>query len=305
MENIFFFFWNLKAIVVGYFRYKEIMKGPQIMKTTVGACMPNGDGDFEKANKMGAAFYRFGINEAKKVKNISSMSGPYALLMDGVSDKEYLALAERIRDAWNTLKIKPEIILCSNENNHISYTTPKNVRAILNNTIHVPIVKGPFRCAVESDARKKYYRLLKNKSELDSPRLPEVFNYYEKPHWEGNKRENLRRRCVFTYIVTELRKYGITTFYVTEFHDGTKEKVIVIPKKELRPFTINTEGSKDGDEIVQDYGVVYAVKRHEGDFVFASKDGIESILNFFGRLEIRAAMYYCAPFIGRNGNTVA
>lgn len=233
-----------------------------------GICMANGSTDLEKANQFGAEYYRLTIPQA--IEMDGKIDKPYMLLGPGASnDDDYIYLADKILSTWNKLKQKPQVILCSNEQNELSYRLAKNVRRYLSShDINVPIAKGPFTCCVERAGRKKYKEL----NIFDQFYIPEILNYYERPHWEfWSFIENFRRRWRLKCIVKKLKNAGVKTIMISEAHDGS----------------MNKKGMMD-----------------HGDYVYASKKGWDSICKYCEKLGIEVICYYMAPFIGKDGNDV-
>ena len=233
-----------------------------------GICMPNGEGDKTKADKVGAQIYRLNIEQALRWND--KIDKPYILLGPGAkTDHDYRIVAHEIEQAWKKLKVKPKLILCSNEQNNLSYTLSRSVRNLLKDSIDVPIVKGPFTCCVERAGRKKY----EEADWFDDPQYPEVINYYERPHWKfWNFIENFKRRYRLKKIVCKLKSLGTKRIIITECHDGTRER--------------------DGYP-------------KQGDYMYASQRGWDSIKAYCKKLGIEAILYYHAPFIDRDGNDIS
>jgi hypothetical protein len=268
-----FTLWETKAFLEGRIILEKLKNKGTSFQTIQGCAMANGAGDLQKANQFGAKYYRFTIKQALQLSASDQLSGPYILLAGGSSgDGDFQNLADSIQDAWNRVVIKPSLILCSNEQNEISYQLARNVRSVL--SLPVPIAKGPYTSVVENAGKNKYYDVFRGKLSLDDSNIPEVFNYYQKPAWRkdpGTKFENFRRRSIFAYIVSELKKKGVQKFVITEAHDGST--------------------TRDGYP-------------QQGDYVYASREGWNTIVEICNLLGVEVVCYYMAPFIGQPGNTM-
>lgn len=212
-------------------------------------------------------FEYFRMTPSQALEMGSKINQPYMLLWTGATtDEDYLRLADDIASVWKKLVVKPEYILLSNEQNELSYKLAQNVRALIGKQVPVPILKGPFTCCVERAGRQKYKELTSFDGDT------EVLNYYERPHWIWyNWFENQRRRFRLRRIVNKLKANGVSNIIISETHDGST--------------------TRDGYE-------------NQGDYVYASKKGWDSICDFLSDIGVNIVCYYHAPFIGRAGNDV-
>jgi hypothetical protein len=233
----------------------------------IGACLANGEGDKEKANKMGAEMYRLTCSQALQWNK--GIDKPYMLLLSGaINDDDYLKLADDLLSVWSKLIKKPSLILCQNEQNELSYRLAQNVRRAVGDKIQVPIVKGPYTSCVERAGFEKY-----KGNEFDDPNMPEVFNFYLKPSWEIFAWfDNWKRKYRFKCTLKKLRKRGTTEFIVSELHAGSRTR----PKfSEVR-----------------------------GDYVYHSRKDFDNIVSFLDEQGVKIGLYYMAPFLGRKGNDI-
>jgi hypothetical protein len=233
----------------------------------IGCTLANAEGDKEKANKMGAEFYRLTCSQALQWNK--GIDKPYMLLLSGaINDDDYLKLADDLLSVWGKLIKKPSYILCQNEQNELSYKLAQNVRKAVGDKIQVPIVKGPYTACCENAGYNKY-----KTNELDIPSMPEALNYYERPTWKTFYWfDNWKRRLRFKCILKKLRKHGITEIIVSEFHSADR--------------------SRPGFEEVH------------GDYVYQDRRGFDSIVRFLDEQGVKVGLYYTCSFLGRDGNDV-
>ena len=234
-----------------------------------GLCLANVPGDLHFIDKFKANFIRVSdLNAVAFDKENNGVLDYFVTI--GTHEDDALTVAIKIRDLDKQLVVKPIFYAVVNEKNELDFPFVERVREILMPFPSISICKGAHTSCTERAAYKIYQDYFSNRR-LFIPEKHHVLHFYLKPYTFWNFFENQKRIMRFKWIVENLKKRGVERIIIGECHDGDMFK----------------KGFPD-----------------HGDFVYATKCGVDKIYRLAKDGGCFAACYYHAPFLGYSGNTV-
>lgn len=265
--------WKAKAWILGAIRLAQLPKVNH--KCVIGLCCSNGSGDLDYAKAMNATVFRadMGIYQ-----NGMPPKQTWVLIP---SENNTFSIASTIAAIDSSQEERPMFYAVGNERDDLTYSFIDEIRGYLReNRKRIIVTKGAHRACTEKAGSICYYEYLTGKRHLDSDTTaPHLLHFYLHPSWEkGNKFDNWKRKCLLTYIVTELKDRGVWYIIVDEAHDGSNTRPGYKPQ-------VTDSGSP-------------------GEPVYASKEGWDEIVDLCTRLGVYSVHYYQASNLGYEGNTV-
>jgi hypothetical protein len=277
----------------------------------LGCTVSNIPGDFELTNKFKAKLMRVDY-EKGKLKTAAKFAQQYGLdyyVQIGQKKLNYKDNARLIQKAEAEIAgypKKPLFFSVINEDNEFSWDDFSDIENEADRLgVKAHITKGAYTSIAESSGFASTMRDFK----LDH------FPYYKKHvihfylKYEEtifDKFENFLRLNLLYYVVARLKLKGVDSknICIGESHDATDNICITINESERRPFTKNGDRF-DGDLVLHKLSNNrLRVRRYEGDLVYATNQGWKKLTKNAQRLGVGGLLYYAAPFLSYDHNTV-
>lgn len=236
---------------------------------TVGAVLSNGRSDLTKATEMDATYYRVGPEKAIDFAN--NATGDFIVLLGQKSDGAQV-IADQIKFLSTRMNRQPTYWAVVNEDDTYTFEDLYEVRKLLPD--YANIIKGAHHAVVEGAGRAVYDDYFNGNRTLDDRKdVPHLLHFYLKPVTVNVYYiiQNAIRLARLSYTIKELNDRGYNNIIIDEAHDG----------------------STTADNLPE-----------AGDLVYATGQGFAFIVAICKLLCINIVMYYCAPFLEQEGNTV-